>query len=78
MKYLIVLLGMPAYIIFSILVGKFVYYLITPELTFIGELSTLAIEGAKVDGPTSIAFIVTATLILIGCSVTVEWWEKQI
>lgn len=78
MKYLIILFGMPAYIILSILVGKFVYYLLTPDLTFIGEISLLAVEGAKVDGPTSLAVLVTVTLILTACVVTAELWEKQI
>lgn len=77
MKHLIMLLGIPAYTILSMLIGKFVHYLFAPELTLIEKLSLLVIED-QMSGraATSLAIFVTVVLILTGIVIMFDWWSK--
>lgn len=78
MKHLVILLGTPLYLILSVLAGKLVYHILTPELTFVGELSLLVVGGTKPDGALALAILIVMILMLIGCAIVHDWWENSL
>lgn len=78
MKHLIILLGVPVYFILSILTGKLVYHILTPELTLVGDLSLLVVENTKPNGALALAILIVVILMLIGCTIAHDWWESHL